>query len=269
MIGKILLARTSKIRSGFISSDFQTTYFPDQNLSALINVSVQVPQSQVTNIKQVGSRKPGGVYHYGFQPATINMRWVCDRVEADLKFRRALTYFQSKVNGIVEFGGNEILPNTFSFISSISLDVQELNPANFEIGMTFLNIPDAYSSDFDPLEFIGITFTDIERQITIEEVNNNDPVTSFSYSAFLRGDLNDALAGYRSLKFSEATLSQSITYINDTYTPSFLYNEYAYEDSGSIQQSRSLSENAPRTYSASRQLLLREVGDTRVVSLGW
>lgn len=269
MIGKIVLARTSRIRADFIDSGFQTTYFPQNALSALTSVSIQVPQAQVNTIKQVGTRALGGVYKYMYQPATINMRWVCDRTEADAKFRNALTYFNGKTNGRVEFTADDIPINSFSFISSASIEVQGLNPATLELGLTFLNIPDAYSSTFDPVEFIGISFTDIERQITITEANNDEPVISYSYSVFMRGDLVDALEGYRALKFSEATLSQSLSYINDSYTPSFMYNEYALEDTGVIQQNRTLSEEGPRVYSASRQLLMKFTGDSKNVTMGW
>jgi hypothetical protein len=268
MIGKVVLARTSRIKQDFISSSFQYKFFPDVSKSVLTDVSIQIPQASINNIKQVGTRDLSGVHLYKFTPATINLRWICDRTEASNKFLNSILYFQSKTSGLVKFTSDQLYQNQFSFITSCSIDTQGLNPTIYDIGLTFFNIEDVYSSGFDPIEFIGITFTETENQIKIEEQNNNNLITSESYSVFMRGDLKHGLNGYRSLKFGEATLSQSQTYINDSYTPSFLYNEYANEDSGSIQVSRSLTSDNPRSYSASRQIILTATG-SKLVDLGY
>lgn len=260
--GKIILPRTCRIKTDFISSFFMGKYFPNESKSGLVDVSVQIPQYSITPIKQVNSRRIHGIYAYQQRPVSVSFKWLCDRDEAHLKFLAAIEYFQSKTNGLYNFTTNLI--NQCIYISSAEISISELNPANYTLNVEFLNINDITDTNCDPLEFIGIQFDENEKELSYKEENNDIPVISCSYSVFMRSDLLDSINGYRSVKFGEAVMSQSEVTIKSEYTPSFMYNEYIYENTGSIQLTKSMSENSPRTYSFSRQCILIPIGENIV-----
>jgi len=259
----IILARTSRLKSNFIPAK----YMPDPTASILQSVQIAIPQQSLNAIKQVRTRNIIGSYRFNERPATVSFSWLTSREAADALFNEYLKLFQAKTNGVVT--DPNIPVDTFSYVSTISKRVSGLNPVQLDIDLTFLNCPDIYSNGFDPIEFFIDTESESEVIIKIEECEDDSLVIETGASITMRGDFDYELLGYRSLKFSEAILSESVTSIDSDYIPTWQYDEFVVQETSTESHNRNLGTQGPRTYTTSRQAHLAASGDEIQVGLGW
>lgn len=259
----IFQGRTSRLKANFLHPDF----IVNADDSVLTSVQVSYPQSSNTPLKQVGQRELAGSYSYLESIATVELTWVTEYDEGKRVFLRALQHFQNKSNGIVK---NPVLTdNIFVCLTGMRFSTTGLNPSQFGYTMLFMNCPDMLSTEFDPLEFFGVSTEESESVINITDGEcDGSLITDKSWTVNMRADAQFGLTGYRDIKFSEATVSESITSINSTYVPVWELDAYVYTDTGVIQHTRGLSDTAPRTYVTSRQANLIPLG-SKEVAIGW
>jgi len=261
----VLLGRTSRIKSGYMPVDFM----PAAATSILQSVQVSIPQQGFTAIKQVRSREMMGTYRFNERQGSVSFAWLVNLEDAEAKFLKYIDYFQKRANGIVIDPITE--PDTFSFVSSVSYRQSGLNPPQFEVELVFLNCPNIYSEEFDPVEFFIDKDSEVEASIQItEDLNSTELVTERSFSMTMRGDYSYGLKGYRSFKFSEVMLSESITSVDSEYIPDWKYDAYIVPETSIEAHNRSLGAGSgPRTYTTSRQAHLKTSAASPYVTLGW
>lgn len=269
----MFLPHNTKIKS----TVFATGYAPAATEAALQSVQVYLPNVNQTNIYQVQTRKPRGVYKNSDRQCNISFSWITTLSTAETIFNNYLTYFKARVGGIVtSMPTTANMTNTFAYVASVGYRESGFNLPELNVELVYLNCPNAYDllgavTTFDPLEE-DVDTTDLDIALVLDESCSNDLITEYSAQATLQANLNYTLNGYRSLKYGECIIGESLTTISEDYIPSWMYtdsNLIVHTETAQESHSRSLGTNGPRTYTTNRQALLLASADTLTVNLGW
>jgi hypothetical protein len=239
---------------------------PDSSGAILTNVQVTVPQMSSTPIKQVGTRGFAGMYTYNDRQASVGFTWLTNYDNAFNSVSKFARHMMGKTGGIVR--NPTINENSFCCVTAASLRATGMEPVQLSFEMLFLNCPSMYATEFDPIEFFGVVVEDAETVIDLRENNRfSDLVTERSISVDMRVELDYALDGYRSIRFGDAAVNESVTAISSDYITRWQFDDSIYLDSALEQFGNTLSETGQRAYNFSRQAFL--LASSTTPAMGW
>lgn len=246
-----------------LREDFPTTYLPDSDKGFLTSVSLTRSPKPKVPVKTLRHLNSVGFVSIDNSPMEISLNYLIDPTEGLSLFQSVLEKAQTLTDRLykgtlISFSESTFVP---LFISSVALTFQANTAPTYTIGFQYFNADVDYL-ETDPFTDNLLTTILQDFEIDIRDTENEDPIQGKSFNLAAQIQILKTLDGYYGLRFSPFTLSESVTYFDDSFAPTFSFASFYDEATTTTNFSSSMQPNETEIFTLTKQGIILAANET-------